>query len=161
MSNETNRTALAEPLTNHVLVPLAHEEDARRTAASMEPYDFDRITMMHVVEKGEGVPDKTPVEQSEQIAAAAFAAFRDTFPDAESAVAYRRDVVDGIFEVAADRDVTAVVFRPREGGRISRFLSGDHSLRLVTEAEVPVVALPDIGSDADDASIDESGGDDP
>ena len=127
--------------TESVVVPVADEGDARATAAALEPYDVESVTVVHVVEKGEGVPDKTPVEQSEAVAADAFAAFKETFPDADTATAYRRDVVEGILQVASELDASAIVFRPREGGRIVKFLSGDRSLRLITRADRPVIAL--------------------
>lgn len=133
---------MKKKLTQNVLVPVADQEDARTTAQTLEPYQFDRITVLHVVEKGEGVPDKTPVEQSEQIAAEAFDSFRKTFPDAKTEVTYRRDVVKGIIEVADEIDASAIVFRPRGGARIVQWLAGDRSLRLITEADRPVISVP-------------------
>lgn len=138
----TSSSASEQELLSHVVVPVANEEDARTTAHVLAPYSPERTTVLHVVEKGEGVPDKSPVEQSEEIAREAFAVFRETFPDAEEQLAFRRDIVAAILEVAREADATAIVFCPRGGGRLIQFLSGDRSLRLVTEAERPVITLP-------------------
>lgn len=56
-------------LLANVLLPVANEEDALATATALEPHQPDHVTALHAVEKGEGVPDKTPVEQSEESAA--------------------------------------------------------------------------------------------
>lgn len=135
----------ASPITDHVLVPVATVEDAETTAEALSPYSFDRITVLHVVEKGGGVPDKTPVEQSEQLAAEAFDAFREWCPDIETKITYRRDVIEAIFDVAAELNASAIAFHPRGGSRIIQLLSGDRSLRLVTGADRPVIALPERG----------------
>jgi len=71
-------------LLDNVLLPVANEDDARITARKLEPYSPSHVTVVHVVEKGEGVPDKTPVEQSEGVAEKSYEAVRETFPDAHT-----------------------------------------------------------------------------
>ncbi|MEF8843769.1 MAG: universal stress protein [Haloarculaceae archaeon] len=133
-------------LLGHVLLPVAHEEDALATAAALEPYRPKRVTALHVVEKGGGVPDKTPVEQSEGLAAESYAAVRTVFPDADEHTAYAHDVVGAIFEAADEVGASAIAYRSRGGNRIVQFLSGDLSLKLVTNSDRPVIALPRVES---------------
>jgi len=121
---------------------VATEKDARETAQRLAAYDPEAVTALHVVEKGGGAPDKTPVEQSESVAAAAFDAVREAFPDAETATAYDRNVVDAIFETADEIDASAIAYRSRGGSRLMHFLSGDLSIKLVTQSDRPVIALP-------------------
>ncbi|SDR39023.1 universal stress protein [Natronobacterium texcoconense] len=129
-------------ILEHVLVPVAHPDDARKTARALASYDPEHVAAVHVVEKGGGVPDKTPVEQSEEMAAESYAAVREVFPDADEHTAYARNVVDAIFEVADDVDASAIAYQSRGGNRLLQFLSGDLSLKLVTRSERPVIALP-------------------
>jgi nucleotide-binding universal stress UspA family protein len=136
-----------QDLLAHVLLPVAHEEDALKTARALEPYGPTRVTALHVVEKGGGVPDKTPVEQSEELAEEAYAAVRTVFPDADEHTAYARDVVGAIFDSAEEVEASAIAYRSRGGNRITQFLSGDRSLKLVTNADLPVIALPRENSD--------------
>lgn len=136
-----------QDLLAHVLVPVANETDASQTANALAPYEPAMVTALYVVEKGGGVPDKTPVEQSEDQAEASFAAVRAVFPTAEEQTAYARDIVAAIFAAAEEVDASAIAYRSRGGGRLVQFLSGDLSLRLVTEADRPVIALPHRGSD--------------
>ena len=132
----------AQDLLGHVLLPVANEEDALATAMALEPYEPENVTTLHVVEKGEGVPDKTPVEQSEELAAESYAAVRRVFPEADDHTAYARDIVGAIFDAADEVDASAIAYRSRGGNRIMQFLSGDLSLKLVTNAHLPVIALP-------------------
>ena len=135
-----------QELLGHVLVPVAHEDDALATALALEPYGPDHVTAIHVVEKADGAPDKTPVEQSKELAAESYAAVRTVFPDADDHTAYGRDVVGTIFDAADAVDATAIAYRPRDGNRFLRFLSGDLTVKLVTNATLPVIALPREGS---------------
>lgn len=134
-------------LLDHVLLPVFNEEDAQATAAALEPYQPKHVTALHVVEKGEGVPDKTPVEQSEELAAESYAAVRRVFPDADDHTAYARDIVGAISETADEVGASAIAYRSRSGNRILQFLSGDLSLKLLTNANRPVIALPRDDSD--------------
>ncbi|MEF8771366.1 universal stress protein [Halodesulfurarchaeum sp.] len=136
-----------QTLLSHVLLPVANKEDAAKTATALKPYTPRRVTALHVIEKGEGVPDKTPVEQSEALAEQSFAVVRSEFPDADEYTAYGRDIVAAIFDAAEEVGATAIAYRSRGGNRLMQFLSGDLSLRLVTEAERPVIALPEETTD--------------
>ena len=131
-----------EDLLAHVLLPVAHEADASATATALEPYGPTHVTALHVVEKGGGVPDKTPVEQSEELAAESYAAVRSVFPDADEHTAYGRDVAAKILEAADEVGASAIAYRSRGGNRLMQFLSGDVSLKLVTGADRPVISLP-------------------
>ncbi|MFC7186563.1 universal stress protein [Halorubrum yunnanense] len=134
-------------LLGHALLPVANEDDALATARALDPYDPERVTALHVVEKGDGVPDKTPVEQSEDLAAESYAAVRTVFPDADEHTAYSRNVVEAIVDAADEVGASAIAYRSRGGNRLAQFLSGDLSVKLVTDAPIPIVALPRTGSD--------------
>lgn len=129
-------------LTDHLVVPVANEEDARATATSLKEYPYDRVTVVHVVEKAGGSPDKLSVEQAELLAEDSFAAFREIIPEIETEITYATDVVKAINDRALDMGANAIVFRSRGGSRLVRLISGDKALRLVTETELPVIALP-------------------
>ena len=149
-TDEADTRAEAAGTTNilaHALVAVATEDDARAKARALAPYQPDRVTAVHGVEKGEGVPDKTPVEQSEAIAADAYHAVREVFPDAAEHTAYGRDVAATIVAAAAEVDASAIVYRPRGGSRLTQLLAGDVAARLVSNATRPVIALPDPASD--------------
>jgi nucleotide-binding universal stress UspA family protein len=139
--NDTTENEKQELLA-HVLLPVASETDAQATVTKLEPYQPEHVTALHVVEKGGGVPDKTPVEQSEELAKKSYAAVRRVFPDADDHTIYARDIVGAIFEAADEVGASAVAYRSREGHRLMKLLSGDLSLKLVTRADRPVIALP-------------------
>ncbi|MGQ4555446.1 universal stress protein [Halobellus sp. GM3] len=133
---------------DHVLVPIASEEDAVATSEALRPYlvEIERVTALHVIEKGGGTVDKAPIGKRREDAAE-FLAIVDSRLGGDVAVDTRTgfgtSVVETIFDEATDAGATAVAFRPRGGSRIVRLLSGDTATRLVLDPGVPVVALPD------------------
>ncbi|WP_255149023.1 universal stress protein [Halorarius halobius] len=131
---------------DHLLVAIASENDATATAASLKAHLGipERVTVVHVVEKAGGAPDKAGVEQREEAAEEGFAAFRDALDGAtvETDIVYATDVADGILEAAREVGADAVVFAPRGGGLFARLLTGDVTRDLIDRADRPVIALP-------------------
>lgn len=141
---------MSTPTFDSILVPVASPDDARTTSRALrDHFDLSEMapTFVFVVEKAGGVPDKAGVEQREAVAEDTFEAVRAELPDVDlgTEIVYDTDVADGIRAAAADVDADAIVFVPREGGRLTRFLTGDVALSLATESDRPVVTLPEAG----------------
>ncbi len=139
----------------HVVLPVADSEDARSTAQSARPHIIEAdgtVVAVHVIEKAGGAPDKASVEQRQQNAESIFDSVRDELPglDVKTRIAYGTDIVEAIFDVAADVDASAIVFTPRSGGRWIRLLTGDVALSMITETDRPVVVLPDEPAETDE-----------
>jgi nucleotide-binding universal stress UspA family protein len=137
-------------LFERALVPVASEEDATTTLRALRPYLESRdcqATLLTVVEKAGGAPDKASVDQRERGAEETFAAAREAAGDVadrlDTRIAYGTDVPGTIIEVAHDVDASAIVFTPRGGSRWVRLLTGDVALSLLTDSDLPVVTLPD------------------
>ena len=134
---------MSQSLTAHLVVPVANADDARATARSLREYPHGEVTVVHVVEKTGGAPDKLSLEQAEQLAEKSFVAFQEVMPDVEAELVYDEDVVEGIIDLAVAVDGSAIAFRPRGGSRLVQLLAGDRALKLVTEPDLPVIALTD------------------
>lgn len=136
-------------LFDHLLVPVADDDDARTTARALAPHleEVGRVTVVHVVEKGGGVVDKAPLGKrradGRRFLAALETALAETSPSVpvETRIVFGTDVADTIVATATDVGATAVAFRPRGGSRLARLLSGDTATRLVSDPEVTVVSL--------------------
>lgn len=96
-------------LLGHVLVPAANDEDARAKALSLASYQPSGITHLHIIEKGDGVPDRTPVVQSREEAEAAFSALKETFPEASEHICPGHPTT--IFDTAEEVGASATVYR--------------------------------------------------
>ncbi len=139
-------------LLDHVLLPVADEADARATCDTLRPHvdRVQRLTALHVIEKGGGTIDKAPLEKRREDAAACLAVVEAALASevaVDTRTAFGTDVVETIFDEAASVGATAVVVRPRGGSRLVQFLAGDTAVKLVTDPAVPVISLPDRGSE--------------
>jgi hypothetical protein len=138
---------MVEDLFKHALVPVANRTDAEATLDSLLPYipDGGRFTLVHVIEKAGGAPDKASMEQREALASELFEMARERCDAAgvtcDTELAYGTDVPKAVFDVADDIDASAIAFVPREGSRLVRWLTGDTALDFITKAERPVIAL--------------------
>jgi nucleotide-binding universal stress UspA family protein len=134
-------------LLQRVVVPVATEEDAAETCAALSPYvgEIDEVVAVHVIEKAGGGIDKAPLEKRQEDAEDILDVVENALGDdvsVERDTAYGTDVVETLLAEADGYDATAIAFVAREGSRLVRLLSGDTSIRLITEATLPVVALP-------------------
>ncbi|MFC6716875.1 universal stress protein [Natrialbaceae archaeon GCM10025810] len=161
---------------DRLLIPIAEEGDAEATCAAVRPYlegtDVD-VVVVHVIETTEGYPDKAPREARREQAEEIFAVVGDRLSDIagslETVLRYGPDVVDEVFAAAEEADATVIGFTPRPGSRWIKLLSGDHSRKLTSENEIPVVVFPrrdepalesdERGTDATDGDPNDEGGD--
>lgn len=141
-------------LFEHALVPVASPEDAAATMRAIRPYVAaarSDVTVVNVIEKAGGAPDKASVEQREEYAQEIFDAARSEMDDSEitltTEVRYGTDVAETIIETANDVDASAIVFTPRGSSRWVRLLTGDVADSLVSESDLPVLTLPDVEDD--------------
>ncbi|MFP8953539.1 universal stress protein [Natrialbaceae archaeon A-arb3/5] len=131
-----------------VLVPVADPDDGERTTAALVPHlaSTSTVIVVNVIEKAGGGIDKAPMEQREEYADEIFERagrpLADSPATVESDTLYGTDIVETIFNEANDQNADAVAFAPREGNRLAELLTGDVARRMVKEASVPVVALP-------------------
>lgn len=140
-----------------VLIPIAGKVDARATTQALAPYletDSQAVIAVHVIEKAGGAPDKASVEQRELAANEMFdivaEGLDDIDIDLQTEYLYGTDVAATIIEAAHDFDADAIVFTPRGGSRWFKLLTGDVTKTLVSESDLPIVALPDRPEDDTD-----------
>lgn len=131
----------------HIMIPVATDDDARMTCAALQPYleDTERVTAVHVIEKAGGAPDKAPLEKRREDSSDFLATVDSTLSKSvaiDTRTVFATDIVSGLFSEATDAGADAIVFRPRGGSRIKRILAGDITTNLVTDPTIPVVSLP-------------------
>jgi len=141
---------MPESLFENVLVPIASEADAEASVRAVVPHlesAGGEATLVHVVEKAGGAPDKASVEQREQYAEKLFDVARTTAAGSDvelgTEITYGTDVAETIIDQANDLGASAIVFTPRGGSRWIKLLTGDVALSLMSESNLPVITLPD------------------
>lgn len=137
------------------LVPVANPEDASATYEGLRPYllDTDVVpTVVHVIEKAGGAPDKAGVEQREEVAEEAFDIIHNLAEiddvEVETRIIYGTDVAEAVHEFADEIGATAIVFRSRGGSRWLDLISGNVRAKLIRGMSRPVVILPSAREDA-------------
>ncbi len=146
---------MSSTLLQRIVLPVASEADAKATARAAAPYiePDTAVSVVHVVEKAGGAPDKASVEQREQYGEEITAIVADRLGDRAGSVSteilYGEDVVDAIVAHAEAIDATAVAFLPRDSGLLSRLLSGQNTVSMVTDTDLPVIVLPEIEEESD------------
>lgn len=141
-------------LFERVVVPVANQEDARSTAASLQPYldaSVSDVLAVHVIEKAGGAPDKASVEQRELDADGIFAVLAERFADSplviETEIRYGTNIAAAIIEAAHEADATAIVFTPRGAGTWVKVLTEDVTTGLIDRSDIPIVMLPDVAEE--------------
>jgi hypothetical protein len=120
-------------LLDRIVLPVASEDDAVASARALAEHDYGTVTVVHVVEKAGGAPDKAGVEQRELEAEDAFDVVRAALGNIETEIYYGTDVSETIFRAADDHLIeglpvgVVVLFvrgnprRRREGERVGAF----------------------------------------
>jgi len=134
-------------LFRSVVIPIADRSDAAATARAVAPHveADDELTVVHVIEKAGGAPDKASVEQREDYGEEVFEAFRAAYDGQatiDTELLYGTDVAAAILAHATDQDAAAIVFTSRGLSGWVQFLTGDISDALLDAADRPVVVLP-------------------
>lgn len=135
---------------DHVLIPVASEDDARTTAEAVIPRVQDAggsVVVVHVIEKVGGAPDKASVEQRREHATELLDAATELFDEAgvnvDDHVLFGTSIPETILDAADDEDATAIVFSPREQNLVSTLLTEDVAGTLLAETDRPLIVLPE------------------
>lgn len=136
-----------DALFERVLIPIASEDDARLARETILPYlagSGGVATIVHVIKYTQGGVDPSPVSMQEEDAERLFEIVNRDHPDlvVETKKAYGTDIAAAIFDVAEGVDASAIVFAPQTKSRLIRLLTGDTALSLISNPDVPVLAIP-------------------
>lgn len=128
-------------LLKHVLVLVANEDDARRTARALGGYEPTPITALHDIKEG-SVPDQPPVEDSKTLTVESVDVVRVKSPTTDEQPAYSHDNVAANTERAEESETSAIDHRSRGGGQLTHSPFGGFSLNSVVQPDRLGIAPP-------------------
>lgn len=140
---------MTRPTVDRVLLPVANEDDAKRTCTAVRPHlseDGAEIIALYVVEKRAGGPAAASIEQLEEHGRNTLATVEEAFVGStvtvETEIGEGIDLIETIFEAAKDSAVDCIAFVPRPKGRLVALLSGDPGWKLINKTRHPILVLP-------------------
>jgi Universal stress protein family len=142
-------TQTTRPTVDRILLPVANEDDAKRTCTAVRPRlseDNAEIVALYVVERREGGPAAASLEQLEEHGQNTLTIVEEEFAGStvtvETELREGVDLIETIFAAAEDCDVDCIVFVPRPKGRLVALLSGDPGWKLINKTQHPILVLP-------------------
>jgi len=138
---------MGERLFERILLLLAGPDDADRTARALRP-DVASVStpiVAHVIhDNGTGTSVNTGQDQFAQATYKTFVSIFDRSDvSLEWATLKGREVSEALVDAVEIVDATLVVFTPREQDPQRRILTGNPGSKLIRDASVPVMAVPD------------------
>lgn len=136
-----------ERLFERILLPLAGPDDADRTARALRSDVASGSTLIiaHVIQ-GDGAGTTVTTGQ-DQFAQATYETFVSIFDRSDVSLEWAtlegREISEALVDAVEIVNATLVVFTPREQDPQRRVLTGDPGSKLIRDASVPVMAVPD------------------
>ena len=130
-----------------ILVPLAGPDDADRTARALRPLidSHETLIVSHVTQ---GDATETIIKTGQdQFAQTTYETFVSIFDRSDVSLEWAtlegREISEALVNAVEIVNATLVVFTPREQDPQRRVLTGDPGSKLIRDASVPVMAVPD------------------
>lgn len=141
-------SSTTRPTVDRVLLPVANEDDAKRTCTAVRPHlnENAEIVALYVVERRDGGPAAASLEQLEEHGRNTLAIVEEAFVESPVSVEMKLregvDLIATIFAAAKESDVDCIAFVPRPKGRLIALLSGDPGWKLINQTQHPILVLP-------------------
>ncbi len=136
-----------DALFERILVPLADPDDAAQTARALRPYVDSETTLIitHVTEDdgSEAAIVRGRNHFAEEIYGTFISVLDRDDVRLEWVTLQGREVAETIIDGTDAVDATLIAFCPRGLDRWAQVIAGDPASRLIHDADVPVITVPD------------------